>query len=254
MDGAGALARRPAVACSGCGAPTGAGLTPRPARPPTRDIKPSNLLLMSGRGSRGSGGGGGAGKAALKISDFGVSGQLSSSVSKCASWVGTVTYMSPERIRGDAYSFNTDIWVRPPPGVAARPPGGWHDGPARRLAPRARRARRGLAGGEAAGAGRLHSTRLPPPARHPTSPHPHPHPTTVPGHGSGGGCDGALPLPAPGRGRRAAGRARVLGTAGVHRWGQEPGRLERAAVDACVAMADLAPAWFRPGDGGARHG
>lgn len=50
-----------------------------------RDIKPSNLLLNS-RGE-------------LKISDFGVSGQLTSSVSNCLSWVGTVTYMSPERIK-----------------------------------------------------------------------------------------------------------------------------------------------------------
>lgn len=43
-----------------------------------RDIKPSNLLLN------------GAGE--VKISDFGVSGQLASSVSNCLSWVGTVTY------------------------------------------------------------------------------------------------------------------------------------------------------------------
>lgn len=39
-----------------------------------RDIKPSNLLLNS--------------VGDLKISDFGVSGQLSSSVSNCLSWVG----------------------------------------------------------------------------------------------------------------------------------------------------------------------
>lgn len=31
-------------------------------------------------------------------------------MSRCLSWVGTVTYMSPERIRGDSYSFNTDVW------------------------------------------------------------------------------------------------------------------------------------------------
>lgn len=29
---------------------------------------------------------------------------------RCLSWVGTVTYMSPERIRGDSYGLNTDVW------------------------------------------------------------------------------------------------------------------------------------------------
>ena len=61
-----------------------------------RDIKPSNLLMNS------------AGR--LKIADFGVSGQLANSVSKCQTWVGTVTYMSPERIKGDAYGFASDSW------------------------------------------------------------------------------------------------------------------------------------------------
>lgn len=61
-----------------------------------RDVKPSNLLLSS--------------SGQLKISDFGTSSQLSNSMSKCLSWVGTVTYMSPERIKGDCYSFNTDVW------------------------------------------------------------------------------------------------------------------------------------------------
>ena len=61
-----------------------------------RDLKPSNLLVSS--------------SGEVKISDFGVSGQLASSVSKCVSWVGTVTYMSPERISGEKYSFDSDIW------------------------------------------------------------------------------------------------------------------------------------------------
>lgn len=90
-----------------------------------RDIKPSNLLLNS--------------KGDVRISDFGVSGQLSNSCSKCLSWVGTVTYMSPERIRGDCYAFNTDVWSLglvllecavgrfpyPPPGEAITTLGFW---------------------------------------------------------------------------------------------------------------------------------
>ena len=61
-----------------------------------RDVKPSNLLVdRRGR---------------VKISDFGVSGQLANSVTKCNSWVGTVTYMSPERISGLGYGFDSDVW------------------------------------------------------------------------------------------------------------------------------------------------
>ena len=68
------------------------------ARTVHRDIKPSNLLLNS-RGE-------------VKIADFGVSGQLGEGdgASNCTSWVGTVTYMSPERIRGEPYRANADVW------------------------------------------------------------------------------------------------------------------------------------------------
>lgn len=61
-----------------------------------RDVKPSNLLVNQ------------AGQ--VKIADFGVSGKLANSVADCASWVGTVTYMSPERISGACYSFDSDVW------------------------------------------------------------------------------------------------------------------------------------------------
>ncbi|GAQ84491.1 mitogen-activated protein kinase kinase [Klebsormidium nitens] len=61
-----------------------------------RDIKPANLLLNR-RGD-------------VKIADFGVSSQAGSSMSKCGSWVGTVTYMSPERIEGGQYGVDSDIW------------------------------------------------------------------------------------------------------------------------------------------------
>ena len=60
-----------------------------------RDIKPINVLLNL-RGE-------------AKLSDFGVSGYLIDA-SKCHSWVGTVTYMSPERIQGDSYEYTADVW------------------------------------------------------------------------------------------------------------------------------------------------
>ena len=61
-----------------------------------RDVKPSNILVDT--------------DGSAKISDFGVSGHLADSVAKCDSWVGTVTYMSPERISGEAYAFDSDVW------------------------------------------------------------------------------------------------------------------------------------------------
>eukprot|EP00002_Diphylleia_rotans_P037951 TRINITY_DN8557_c0_g1_i4.p1 TRINITY_DN8557_c0_g1~~TRINITY_DN8557_c0_g1_i4.p1 ORF type:complete len:341 (-),score=47.65 TRINITY_DN8557_c0_g1_i4:410-1432(-) len=61
-----------------------------------RDIKPSNLLINY--------------QGNVKISDFSVSGELQNSIARLASFVGTVTYMSPDRIIGNPYSFETDIW------------------------------------------------------------------------------------------------------------------------------------------------
>jgi mitogen-activated protein kinase kinase 1 len=62
-----------------------------------RDIKPSNLLLNA-RGE-------------IKISDFGVSAQVEHTAAECATFVGTVTYMSPERISGGTYSNAADVWA-----------------------------------------------------------------------------------------------------------------------------------------------
>ncbi|KAI9893930.1 MAG: MAP kinase kinase (MEK) [Vezdaea aestivalis] len=59
-----------------------------------RDIKPSNVLVNS-RGS-------------LKLCDFGVSGELVNSVAD--TFVGTSTYMAPERIQGAKYSVKSDVW------------------------------------------------------------------------------------------------------------------------------------------------
>ncbi|XP_020089612.1 mitogen-activated protein kinase kinase 3 [Ananas comosus] len=61
-----------------------------------RDIKPANLLLNL--------------KGEPKITDFGVSAGLENSIAMCATFVGTVTYMSPERIRNEAYFYPADIW------------------------------------------------------------------------------------------------------------------------------------------------
>ncbi|KAF8628660.1 hypothetical protein AX15_003791 [Amanita polypyramis BW_CC] len=59
-----------------------------------RDIKPSNILCNS------------HGK--IKICDFGVSGELINSIAD--TFVGTSTYMSPERIQGAQYTVKSDVW------------------------------------------------------------------------------------------------------------------------------------------------
>ncbi|XP_057983671.1 mitogen-activated protein kinase kinase 3 [Malania oleifera] len=61
-----------------------------------RDIKPANLLVNL--------------KGESKITDFGISAGLENSMAMCATFVGTVTYMSPERIRNESYSYPADIW------------------------------------------------------------------------------------------------------------------------------------------------
>ncbi|KAF4535420.1 Map kinase kinase ste7 [Lasiodiplodia theobromae] len=59
-----------------------------------RDMKPSNILVNS-RGQ-------------IKICDFGVSSELEGSVAE--TFVGTGTYMAPERIQGAKYTVKSDVW------------------------------------------------------------------------------------------------------------------------------------------------
>lgn len=59
-----------------------------------RDVKPSNILINT--------------SGEIKICDFGVSGQLIDSMAN--SFVGTRSYMSPERLQGTHYSVQSDIW------------------------------------------------------------------------------------------------------------------------------------------------
>ena len=59
-----------------------------------RDVKPSNMLMdTSGE---------------IKICDFGVSGELQESVAN--SFVGTRSYMAPERLQGANYTIRSDVW------------------------------------------------------------------------------------------------------------------------------------------------
>jgi len=59
-----------------------------------RDVKPSNVLVNS--------------KGEIKLCDFGVSGKLIDSMAN--SFVGTRSYMAPERLRGDGYTVQSDVW------------------------------------------------------------------------------------------------------------------------------------------------
>lgn len=46
----------------------------------------------------------------LKIADFGVSGSIRNSNDCMQNYAGTVSYMSPERILGQSYFQDIDIW------------------------------------------------------------------------------------------------------------------------------------------------
>lgn len=61
-----------------------------------RDIKPANVLVnLDGE---------------VKITDFGISTALGSTLGLAGTYVGTMHYMSPERQENHPYGYDADIW------------------------------------------------------------------------------------------------------------------------------------------------
>mmetsp|Transcript_53047 Transcript_53047/g.99694 ORF Transcript_53047/g.99694 Transcript_53047/m.99694 type:complete len:477 (-) Transcript_53047:49-1479(-) len=61
-----------------------------------RDIKPENVLHNS--------------MGEVKLTDFGLARDLNSTLAMACTFIGTATYMSPERCLGQEYTFASDIW------------------------------------------------------------------------------------------------------------------------------------------------
>lgn len=63
-----------------------------------RDFKTANILLSRSQ-------------CCAKVSDFGLARDLNKGVSRVDTFVGTVAYMSPERLQGSEYTYASDIWA-----------------------------------------------------------------------------------------------------------------------------------------------
>jgi serine/threonine protein kinase len=61
-----------------------------------RDIKPENVLHND--------------QGEVKLTDFGISKEITSTIQVANTFLGTSTYMAPERANGDSYSFSSDVW------------------------------------------------------------------------------------------------------------------------------------------------
>lgn len=62
-----------------------------------RDVKPANILCdQQGR---------------VRLSDFGVAKDLTSTLEQCDTFLGTARYMAPETLGGKPYSFPADVWA-----------------------------------------------------------------------------------------------------------------------------------------------
>lgn len=61
-----------------------------------RDVKPENVLhTVAGQ---------------VKLTDFGISKEINSTMGVAGTFVGTANYMSPERATGKDYSYRSDVW------------------------------------------------------------------------------------------------------------------------------------------------
>ena len=61
-----------------------------------RDIKPQNVFVDSDMN--------------LKVGDFGISKLLDYTAQNCQTSAGTPSYMAPEMVESQDYSFKADIW------------------------------------------------------------------------------------------------------------------------------------------------
>jgi serine/threonine protein kinase len=61
-----------------------------------RDIKPQNILINT--------------EGWVKLTDFGIAKELDNTAALAQTFVGTSTYMSPERATGQPYSYQADVW------------------------------------------------------------------------------------------------------------------------------------------------